>query len=471
MADFKEARRKRRNTAWWVVSIVAHIALIGGILFSEGFRHFLFGDPNEVDTNQNARQSEIDQARNILTKLTKQRIQKENAIMVDLAKQVKAKNAERWGKVIERAEYNDAFQKVVDAPLPEVTIDEQIEDEAWAVKDYYAKAKELESQVLGLYENYRAINLTLLSASGRPVQESLSVSRIERPPRPDLRDSVIEATITNLNDGKWLAFKKEMTLASSMAAVMANNCKRITDMVTGQGLAMDAGEGVTAFDDRDGDGYEVWQEENVYLGDTLLPQDRFGTDLESVDPNAKVHLGQHVASADNANKAGEWMAFRKWYYIGPYAYASGTRTLESLDHAYPPEIEVDLDAVDIGKGGKTLRWKYKPMTQVRMEPYGDDFAAQSLWYFYTEFHSDAERTAWLNFASDDYGVAFLNGEKIYSSGTERRPWVILDQRHFAEVELRKGVNRLLFKLDNAKGTTGFTALIHLGTLSDNPEDG
>jgi hypothetical protein len=88
---------------------------------------------------------------------------------------------------------------------------------------------------------------------------------------------------------------------------------------------------------------------------------------------------------------------------------------------------------------------------------------RSLWYFYTEFWSDREQEVWANIASDDYAAVWLNDDPkpVYVSGTDPRPWVLLDATQFAKLKVRRGTNRLLLKLDNLGGLVGFTVIFCL----------
>jgi hypothetical protein len=185
-----------------------------------------------------------------------------------------------------------------------------------------------------------------------------------------------------------------------------------------------------------------------------------------VDPKAKIIRGRHIAGDGQAEHEAEWLAIDTWWTIGPFAYEGGARTKASLTHAYPPEAGIDLDSVYTGKGGKPLRWTWRTFEQVRMEPSVSAYAVNAIWYWYAEFTSDRERQVWANVASDDYGTLWCNGEQVYSSGMEPRPWVPLDQRQFVKLQVKKGINKLLMKLDNGKGTTGFTVVLALGKFGE-----
>lgn len=466
----------QRSTAiaWWIGSAAVHVLALLALILSPDLRKFIFGDPNAPPPPLHTSPKQIDLAKQVLVRLTKERIIKANVDMDDVAKKLRKMRGEVWKELERRATYNTALAKERDNGLAEplvVAAPGSIEQDD--VPTLYALARRLEVQAIEIYEQHRAISMTVASsgspksrstASAQSIADSLALAQVERPPRPDMDLSVLTRTILNLTDGNWAAFKKEMDQASDTVQIMANNVRRILTVVegrdgdiTGRSLVGDAAAGVEL---------ERWKEKNVYVGATLDLADRLPSDLESVDPKAKIIRGRHIASDGQAEHEAEWIAIDTWWTIGPFAYEGGARTKASLTHAYPPEAGVDLDSVYTGKGGKPLRWTWRTFEQVRMEPSVSAYAVNAIWYWYAEFTSDREREVWANVASDDYGTLWCNGEQVYSSGMEPHPWVPLDQRQFVKLKVKKGVNKLLMKLDNGKGTTGFTVVLALGKFGE-----
>jgi hypothetical protein len=49
--------------------------------------------------------------------------------------------------------------------------------------------------------------------------------------------------------------------------------------------------------------------------------------------------------------------------------------------------------------------------------------------------------------------------RVYTSPPDCVPWVPFTRYGFRPVPLRKGFNKVLFKLENALGTTGFSMIL------------
>jgi len=171
-------------------------------------------------------------------------------------------------------------------------------------------------------------------------------------------------------------------------------------------------------------------------------------------------MGKHLGSEDKSKPA-KYLVLDTWWEIGPFEYLGGVRNQASLEYKYPPENGVDLDATYVGKAGRKLKWEYHPMSRVMQVP--RFVQRECIWYFYTEFWSDRDQEVWVNIASDDYGVVWLNNEPqpVYRSGTTPRPWVVLDASQFCKLKVQKGTNRMLVKLDNLGGLVGFTVILCL----------
>lgn len=470
------APASHRRAWWWILSIVLHLAAIIALAVSPALRHALFGDPDAPAAPLHTSPEQVQAARRTIDRLTRERIVRANTALAQAATAVRALRERSWSELERRSSYHAALAGERDrglaAPAPAPAPGSAERDD---VPMLYAMARQLEEEVLRLYEQHRAIGLTLASAgrgqdktsaSAQSLEVSLELSRIERPVRPDLDRALLDAPLTGLEDGRWRTCKAEFQRASDMAEIMANNAHRILDVIEGRDRQI-AGSTLVA-DPVGGGAVERWTETHDYVGATLALADRLPSDLESVDRSAKITLGRHLGSPGTAQRSADWLALDTWWTVGPFAYEGGARSADSLRHAYPPELGVDLDAVYIGKGGRPLRWTWRGFDQVRMEPTKDAYSVYAIWYWYTELTSDRECTMWINIASDDYSTLWWNGEPVYSSGIEPRPWVPLDARQFVEVRVRKGVNSVLLKLDNGKGTTGFSVVCHLAPPSEQP---
>jgi hypothetical protein len=136
-----------------------------------------------------------------------------------------------------------------------------------------------------------------------------------------------------------------------------------------------------------------------------------------------------------------------WKIIGPFE--------NKPDIAYPPEKELDLQAVYEGRGGQKVTWK--DAAQFR------DGVANSLlelarpadfatFYLYRTIEAERETPTMLYLGSDDSLTVWLNGEKVheYTGGRATTP-----DEDKVKVRLKQGINHLLLKVSNEKGGFGF----------------
>ena len=482
--DLRPVRWRGRLAFWLTVSVVFHL-VAGTVLWqSQAVRDFLFSSfrshqPEFADLEAMRR------ARSVYDQLVRKRMVDANKKMLMISKQVMDKRDQEWNGVVERAAVNPNFKEMKDGGLPKFDlIDSPGKSATEDILVLYDRACRIEGQVFTLYEHFKAVNLSLISVSGtkdgQPVPQaladSLSLVALERPERRELDKALLLASDEALfaikaipavpgtpetgpvpaqPDG-FQRWKKEVTNALELCEVMANNCQRILENVNKPGLFIDSGfASLTA-----AAGGEGWTDGTNYLGESLRPQDTADSELTTIDPNAVMTFGKSLGSVETSKPA-KYLVVDTWWSIGPFDYIGGIRTAESLQHRYPPENGVDLDATYVGKEGRKLKWEYHPMSSVKQLP--RFVQRRSLWYFYTEFWSDKDQEVWANIATDDYGAVWLNDrtDPVYTSGIDPRPWIVLDAKQYVKLKIRRGTNRMLLKLDNNGGLTGFTFLFHL----------
>ena len=141
---------------------------------------------------------------------------------------------------------------------------------------------------------------------------------------------------------------------------------------------------------------------------------------------------------------------KAWHLIGPFDNADRA----GYDKAYPPETEpFDPEKTYPGKHGE-VRWQ-----PVRLDGRAfdaghhdrkeDDVVA----YAYSEITSSMDGEAKAHFGSDDGGKVWINGELVHRFDGQRP--VRLDQDSFP-VQLKRGTNAVLIKIDQVKGQWGFS---------------
>jgi len=118
------------------------------------------------------------------------------------------------------------------------------------------------------------------------------------------------------------------------------------------------------------------------------------------------------------------------------------------------------DAV-LGPDGQSFTWTKHASTSDAMDyedvfgvPYSDSWPYNFIvMYAYTTINSTAGGTAFLEIGTEDSGRAYLNGKLVHDAHVRH----CLMDRDFVPVELQKGENTLLIKVENCGGPTAFIA--------------
>ena len=155
-----------------------------------------------------------------------------------------------------------------------------------------------------------------------------------------------------------------------------------------------------------------------------------------------------------------------WYVIGPFAGKGD----ESMQAAYPPEDDVDLDAAYPGPEGRTLTWQFTSRGFYPFIP--PDRRDDAVYYAYTELRVDDDVDAWLSIAADDDSMMWLDERLVWVGAPGDKPWYhppyylrdeLVGSLSLTEgqrrVHLAAGVHRLLFKLYNKEDRTFFSVVL------------
>ena len=142
-----------------------------------------------------------------------------------------------------------------------------------------------------------------------------------------------------------------------------------------------------------------------------------------------------------------------WYVIGPFAGKGD----ESMQAAYPPEDDIDLDAVYPGPEGRTLAWRFTSRGFYPFIP--PDRRADGVYYAWTELRVADDQDVWLAVAADHDSMMWLDERLVWVGAPGDKPWYrqpyylrdeLVGSLSLAEgqrrVHLSAGVHRLLFKL-------------------------
>ncbi|TFG95490.1 MAG: hypothetical protein E4H13_13345, partial [Calditrichales bacterium] len=144
---------------------------------------------------------------------------------------------------------------------------------------------------------------------------------------------------------------------------------------------------------------------------------------------------------------------RDYRVIGPFPFAEG------LDTKYPPEESIDFSGQYPGLAGPvTWRKVQVPesgylnfLTVFADNPSGVDARAPGMVYAYTEITSPDNRKVKMTLGSNDGATVWINGLSVYNVHVGRN--AVKDQV-MLDVELKKGVNRILAKVENLGANWG-----------------
>jgi len=162
--------------------------------------------------------------------------------------------------------------------------------------------------------------------------------------------------------------------------------------------------------------------------------------------------GQYMATAKQWQNAMGSIKLGPWYQVGPL-------TVELFEDAMFPEANVDLAAQ--GEDGRGL-WREHPEYIDGEIHHFESKSPASTYLFRTITAAEAiEITAGLG--SNDGLAVWLNGRQILAKDVGRR--VSAEQDHVV-LDLKAGENRLLLKIFNHAGPTGFYFLVHPGLFLD-----
>jgi hypothetical protein len=438
---------QRKTTGWWITSVALHLAILCGIAWFTPLRDLVFKHSVEEEQRE-ASPERLASAVRSLHELYGRRLR-------DAVDQLHRLQTELHGLERKRLARLQSEEKALADAAPEALTPEPVGNLAGVpVAELYAAARGREAEFVRDLSRVRAYELT--SIQQIPLSRALNATVLAPPERPELDRAALEAPITSAMDGRLAALKRELVLATQEARNMVVACERMLGLAKGV-LGEDGEVGILQWEMAEatptGSGESQYDEGKPYIGPTLLPNEIYPGQQNLL--NARPAFGNKLSGL---GEQADWLSISRWYIIGPFTHPGRDRP-EDLDKKYPPESVLDLDAAYVGKGGRTLRWEYRQTGFVRVEPFGNQIDRYSIWYGYTEIFSERDQTLWVAFGSDDYSVAWMEGKVVWQSGKTPQPWVPFAPNAFRQVHFKQGINRMLFKLENAGGTTGFSVIV------------
>jgi putative membrane-bound dehydrogenase-like protein len=140
-----------------------------------------------------------------------------------------------------------------------------------------------------------------------------------------------------------------------------------------------------------------------------------------------------------------------WHIIGPFDNGVSDAGLETV---YPPEKAIDLKERYKGKLGE-VRWRtVRPDLKgyVDLAAFFAGHSEEIVSYSYQEIESPQDQEGTILLGSDDGCKLWFNGKLVHTSTAHR---AAVPGQETIKVPLRKGVNRILLKVNNGGGPHGF----------------
>lgn len=188
----------------------------------------------------------------------------------------------------------------------------------------------------------------------------------------------------------------------------------------------------------------------------------------------QVREAARLGSARTLGSGGEWLGRIQvdgWYVIGPF----GGHGPQAITTPHPVEVSLrqgpNLAQTFIGKSGKPLRWQWQKVVSYPMVPMNE--AEYAVFYGFTEIWSETAHDVVLDLGADDDARVWLNGQEVWASGNEFKPWYRtffsnlkdkLANMNLTEskikVRLPAGKSQLAFKLYNGYGPTFLSVVLN-----------
>ena len=167
--------------------------------------------------------------------------------------------------------------------------------------------------------------------------------------------------------------------------------------------------------------------------------------------------GRTVAAS---GESPSWMFVDSWYVLGPFDNPGRA----NIEKQFPPELVVDRSAVYSGKGGSRLQWEFHqahvPKIVAPFRGYragGRSDLEYIIYYAASELKFEAACDLWVAIGSDDYSKVWINDQLIWASGKGSKSWRV--DEGLRKVHFEKGVNRILYRVENGHGPTEFSFVI------------
>ncbi len=155
-----------------------------------------------------------------------------------------------------------------------------------------------------------------------------------------------------------------------------------------------------------------------------------------------------------------WMFVDSWYILGPFDNPGRA----NIDKQFPPETVVDRNGTYYGKGGTALQWEFYQAHEAKIMPPFRGYNAGGkrgleyvIYYAATEMFFEEACDLWVAIGSDDFSKVWINEQLIWASGKGSKSWRA--DEGLRKVHFTKGVNRILYRVENGHGPTEFSFIV------------
>jgi hypothetical protein len=183
-------------------------------------------------------------------------------------------------------------------------------------------------------------------------------------------------------------------------------------------------------------------------------------ELRAGDNRINASSGRKIMKGQNAKEP--WMFVDTWYIIGPFPNPSR----QNIDKQFPPESVVDLDATYRGKGDRMIKWQFVQTGEPMIRPPQPE--EYQIYYAYTELWFEEASDRWIAVGSDDYSKLWVEGMLVWKSGDQLKGWNV--KEGYRKVHFKKGLNRILYRVENGWRSTNFSLCVNLQEGKQSPAE-
>jgi len=351
------------------------------------------------------------------------------------------------------------------------------------IAQLYDQAVETEGRIA---ETFRNVHATGVAANrGVPVADALSETVLAKTERPKLNKDLLTGKVQTAKGAA--ANRAEIGKAIGQVVSMTDAARRLLDRAakqTGGGMSMSVAQGREVrrlAKEDEGERYKDLsgamqgsagpKSGAAQTGKTGTPgktgyysryaQPLAGRSPKDVVPGRVVIMRgtrPTVFVSDKKSKTSKWvranwMYVDSWYTIGPFPNPGR----KNIDTQFPPESVIDLNAVYAGKDGRKLKWEFVNSSNPMVEPAGDE--PYGIYYAYTDLWFEEAMDLLIAVGSDDNSRLWIEGKPVWISGRKLKAWRA--DEGYRTVHFKKGLNRVLYRVENGWRETAYSLLICL----------